>query len=137
MLTRRDKEGDLKFEPSELKIYDSNTELHQIITEFSKLLRPLFVKNEEGDYGIFSIYEFKQDHVFPQFQAYIYDAIEAVSDDRIKTVFSVNSARYAMPCLPTNRKKRKRRSTRFVMLWFVRVERLRDIGPRSNLVLTD
>ena len=84
LLTRRDKEGDLKFEPSELKIYDSNTELHQIITEFSKLPRPLFVKNEEGDYGIFSIYEFKQDHVFPQFQAYIYDAIEAVSDDRIK-----------------------------------------------------
>ena len=84
LLTRRDKEGDLKFEPSELKIYDSNTELHQIITEFSKLPRPLFVKNEEGDYGIFSIYEFKQDHVFPQFQAFIYDAIEAVSDDRIK-----------------------------------------------------
>lgn len=84
LLTRRDKEGDIKFEPSELKIYDSNTELHQIITEFSKLPRPLFVKNEEGDYGIFSIYEFKQDHVFPQFQAYIYDAIEAVSDDRNK-----------------------------------------------------
>ena len=84
LLTRRVREGDLKFEPSELKIYDSNTELHQIITEFSKLPRPLFVKNEEGDYGIFSIYEFKQDHVFPQFQAYIYDAIEAVSDDRSK-----------------------------------------------------
>ena len=84
LLTRRDKEGDLKFEPSELKIYDSNTELHQIITEFSKLSRPLFVKNEQGDYGIFSIYEFKQDHVFPQFQAYIYDAIGAISDDETK-----------------------------------------------------
>lgn len=84
LLTRRDKEGDLKFEPSELKIYDSNTELHQIITEFSKLSRPLFVKNEQGDYGIFSIYEFKQDHVFPQFQAYIYDTIGAISDEETK-----------------------------------------------------
>ena len=76
--------GKDKPELSALKVYDSNTELHQIITEFSKLSRPLFVKNEEGDYGIFSIYEFKQDHVFPQFQAYIYDAIGAISDDETK-----------------------------------------------------
>ena len=76
--------GKDKPEQSALKVYDSNTELHQIITEFSKLSRPLFVKNEEGDYGIFSIYEFKQDHVFPQFQAYIYDAIGAISDDETK-----------------------------------------------------
>ena len=83
LLTRRDKEGGPP-EQSALKVYDSNTELHQIITEFSKLPRPLFVKNEQGDYGIFSIYEFKQDHVFPQFQAHIYDAIGGISNDGTK-----------------------------------------------------
>ena len=84
LLTLKDNEGKIIFETSELKVYDSYTELDQIITKFSKLSRPLFVKNEEGDYGIFSIYEFKQDHVFPQFQAYIYDAIGDLSDDETK-----------------------------------------------------
>jgi len=84
LLTLKDTEGEIEFEMSELKVYDSNTDLPQIITEFSKLSRPLFVKNGDGDYGIFSIYEFKQDHVFPEFQAYIHDVIGNISDDTTK-----------------------------------------------------
>ena len=128
-LLARGTKGDLKFEPSELKTYDSNTELHQIVTEFSKLSRPLFVKNEEeitasfshlrGSSKTMSSHNSRPTSTMP---------LEPSQTMRPKTASSINSARYAMPCLPTNRKKRKKRSTRFVMLWFVQVEAA-GIGP--------
>lgn len=73
------------FTTSKLTLLDPDLSLGKMLSVFSKSTRPLFVRNEEGDYGIFSIYEFKQKEVFPIFQNYVHDFIEKLSSDQARS----------------------------------------------------
>ena len=71
----RDDVGDPFFATSKLKVYNPNMTLGEMLSIFSKSSRPLFIRNESQEYGIFSIYEFTQKHVFPLFQSYVHEII--------------------------------------------------------------
>lgn len=69
-------ESKFDFVLSELSVASSTMEFPEIMEHFAKNKRPLFVRNSEGELGIFTIYELKEDFLFKKFYFW---AVEQIS----------------------------------------------------------
>jgi hypothetical protein len=69
-------ESKFDFVLSELSVASSTMEFPEIMEHFAKNRRPLFVRNSEGELGIFTIYELKEDFLFKKFYFW---AVEQIS----------------------------------------------------------